>query len=279
MYDLKIKNSYGNTLDITWNPLFSVSEIDGLYPPDVALNLSNDIGTDGSVFNSAFLENRQIILSIALNNPASSGRHLLYQFFQQKKQLTLFFKNDISNLKIGCYIKNFTITIFKKKETAQITLICPKPLFDDVETIHQRLHVSQALLEFPVSFPVSGMEFSRGQASILTNMGDVESGFSGVIYADNSFSNPKIVNKTTGQFIGFDVTVNSGEKIEICTIDKQKYANKISADGISTSIVSKMTSGSQWVKMIPGGNQMEMTASSGNTFYLDVDFTAQYMGV
>ena len=68
MFTLEIENTKGTRLELTDNENnFQVTNIEGLNPPNANINTSNYANSDGSSFNSSKIENRQIVITIALN--------------------------------------------------------------------------------------------------------------------------------------------------------------------------------------------------------------------
>ena len=84
MFSLTAENSRGEQLVLTQNPAYVITSIDGLNPPDAVLNLYKQAGADGMVYNSATLDARQMILTMAVNGPAEENRIALYRYFQTK---------------------------------------------------------------------------------------------------------------------------------------------------------------------------------------------------
>ena len=280
MYHASIRNSYGKTLVLTDNQMFDVVEIDGLDPPDVVLNMSHEIGADGSVFNSSYVDNRQIIITLAISKGCGSVRDTLYQFFQQKKQLTLMFSNDVRDVKMSCYVKSFRISIFAKKQTVQITLICPKPYFDNSYSLTYAVPMMDGTLSFPIEFSAEGMEFSNTAViKDIINSGDCETGITATMRFFFETKNPVIRNMTTGDYFGIGLTLNVGDTISFCTVNKNKYANRITSGGTVSSVATKLIPGSSWIQMVPGENLLSLDSDDGVYFDATIEITAQYMGV
>ena len=53
MYTLKVENQYGEVLELTHNPNYTIKLIDGIDPPDAVFGTARNANADGSIINSA----------------------------------------------------------------------------------------------------------------------------------------------------------------------------------------------------------------------------------
>lgn len=151
MFTLIAQNKYGEQLELTHNSAYVIESIDGIDPPDAVINTTRNANADGSVFNSSYIDNRQITITLAINGPAEPNRIALYQYFKSKYPVRLFYKNGTRDVYIDGYVQNIQIAFFEKKQIAQITVICPNPLFNGVmDSVTEFSHVED-LFEFPFS--------------------------------------------------------------------------------------------------------------------------------
>ena len=265
MYSLTVENAKGEQLQLTQNPDYVITNIDGLHPPDAIINMMELAGQDGTLFNSAKVDYRQIILNIAINSDACKNRNNLYRFFQTARPVRLIYNNDLRGVYIDGYVQNEPIGFFEPKQNIQITIICPDPFFHyavPLETTFGSGDVS--LFEFPFSAPAAGLEFSVVESGSDFTM-DNPSGECGMIIrfqASGSVSNPKIYHGDSDEFIGVTTTMAAGDIIEINTKVGAKSITKISGNARTNLISSRMT-GSSWIRMLPGLNHFAVSATSG----------------
>lgn len=151
MFTLIAQNKYGQQLELTDNEAYTITSIVGLDPPDATINTSRNANADGSVFNSSYINDRQIIITMAVNYPAEENRINLYTYFKTKMPITLYFANETRDVYINGYVQNFSCDLFAKKQVAQITIECPKPFFNDVEDESITLSQVVNMFEFPFS--------------------------------------------------------------------------------------------------------------------------------
>ena len=175
MYSLTVENAKGEQLNLTNNPDYTITNIDGLYPPDAIINMMQRAGHDGSMFNSAFVQDRQIILNLAINKGACVNRNALYKYFQTARPVRLIYNNDLRGVYIDGYVQNAPIEFFGQKQTVQITIICPDPFWHSTVPIEGTTDGMESLFEFPFSIPEGGIPFSEyygGNAAHIWNPGE-----------------------------------------------------------------------------------------------------------
>ena len=64
MYTLIAQNKYEEQLELTHNEAYVITSIDGIDPPDAVINTTRNANADGSVYNSAYVDNRTITIRI-----------------------------------------------------------------------------------------------------------------------------------------------------------------------------------------------------------------------
>lgn len=256
MYTLIAENKYGEQLELTNNPRYTISEVDGLYPPDAIINTTKTANMDGSVFNSSYVNDRTITITLAINSPAEENRLLLYRYFKTKYPLRLYYKNDVRDVYIDGYVAKMTVAYFEKKQTAQIEITCPMSLFSAKEENITDFSSIENLFVFPFAIEVGGIPFSEvkslEQKSII-NSGDVETGVVIKLYALGTVLNPKIYNVDTSEHMIIEEEMQDGDEITINTRIKEKSI-KLLRDGMESNIVGKLQQGSTWFKLTPGDN-------------------------
>ena len=281
MYTLRAENEYGQILELTYNPAYGVKSVIGFDPPDGVINTTRNAGQDGSVFNSAYMDNRTITITLALNYPAEQNRIQLYTYFKIKKLVTLRFTNGARDVKISGYVQSMQVAYFDKKETVQITVLCPKPYLLSWESINEDLSSILALFEFPFSIetPVEMSAIEVGVQKSLLNEGDVETGMICRINAYGAVSNPQIYDTETQEHMRLLTDMISGDLIEICTIPGQKYIRR-TRNGTTASLISALSPDSIWMMLRPGDNVISTAADSGAEYMqVSFDYTYQYEGV
>lgn len=145
------QNKYGEQLELTHNEAYVIESIEGIDPPEAVINTTRNANADGSVFNSSYVDNRTIIITLAINGPAESNRINLYKYFKAKYPVRLYYQNGTRDVYIDGYVKNIQIGLFEKKQIAQIIILCPEPFFNGSEDTITDFTSVNALFEFPFS--------------------------------------------------------------------------------------------------------------------------------
>ena len=266
MYTLIAQNKFGQQLELTHNDAYVIEDIDGLDPPDATINTTRNANADGSVFNSSYVNNRQVIITIAINGPAESNRIQLYKYFKNKYPVRLFYRNNTRQVYIDGYCKNIDINFFNQKQIAQITIVCPQPFFCKSNDTIIDFSSIESLFEFPFSVedPPGDIEFSEillNQVKNLINTGDVETGLEMYIRALGPLTDPVIYNTETSEYFKLNLSMAKGDEVYINTKKKEKTV-EFTHNGATTNILSNLVNGSTWFQLQPGDNLFSATAVS-----------------
>lgn len=283
MYTLIAQHEYGEQLELTNNPSYVITNIDGLNPPDAIINVLQRAGHDGSVFNSAFVDNRQIIINIAINNPACENRNRLFRFFRTARRTRLIYRNDYHAVYIDGYVQNAPVEYFGQKQVIQITLICPDPFWHGLVEIEGTTDGIESSFEFPFSIdendPIPFSEYHSGGGAFLWNPGSVESGIIVTITASGSVTNPTVYHVQTDTFFKVNTSLQSGDTLIIDTMTDEKSVKRIRS-GVTTNLIAYIDGGSTWINAIPGDNQFILLADSGSANMMaEIRFTTNIEGV
>lgn len=263
MYTLSIENERGDRLQLSQNPDYTVTSVTGLNPPTANINTAVNASFDGSTYKSSRVNNRNIVIMLAIEGDIEKNRINLYKYVKSKKRVTLYFANGSREVHIDGYVENFDINLFEQRQMAQISIICPNPFFMDAEDETVLASVI-GLFEFPFSIPEEGVEFSRLETDVtvdVINDGDVETGMRIVFRAHGEVVNPALYNMETNEFIKLNVTMEEGDEIQISTVKGKKGVVEVSG-GVTTNILNVLTQNSTWLSLLPGDNLYLFTADA-----------------
>lgn len=282
MYSLKVENDRGNTLELTNNPNYTVYKIEGLNPPQATINSSVNTTTDGSSINSVRLENRNIVIYVAIEGSVEANRINLYKYFPVKKTVKLYFNNDSRSVYIEGTVELIECNLFTSKQVAQISLICPKPYFKDVSNLITMFSDVSKMFEFPFSIAKTGVEISAistNQRRSIVNVGDVETGVIIKLFAIGTVVNPVIYDVLKRTYLKFNFTMSASDTLLINTNVGEKSIELI-RDGVSYNAMGYMVQDSSWFTLEAGDNVFTYDADSGNS-NLQLTFTTAilYSGV
>ena len=112
---------------------FIVKSIEGLGPVKATVNTTKMSTTDGALYNSARVDERNIVLRLEFmwKETVEEVRHISYKYFPIKKQITLIVETEKRKCAINGYVESNEPDIFNKQSGCQISIICPYPYFYD----------------------------------------------------------------------------------------------------------------------------------------------------
>lgn len=283
MYTLIAQNQYGDALELTHNEAYAVTDITGFDPPEAQINTSHNAGADGSVFNSSYVSDREIIITLSVNYPAEENRINLYTYFKTKFPVRLYYKTSTRDVYIDGYVSKIDVQYFEMKQIVQITITCPKPYLIGTATSFQEFVNVNALFEFVFSIDENGIEFSTYDSYVeknIINYGDVDAGMIIRIHATGTVSTPTIYNVLTREFLTVNTTLTAGDEIYINTKLGEK-AITLTHGGSTSSIVGLLEEGSTWFQLTPSDNVFTLAAASGSLANLIVNFELEnlYEGI
>lgn len=289
MFTLKIENTNGEIFELSHNTQnYAVVGVQGLTRPQTAINTSTGGGLDGAFFNSARVEMRNIVIDIILNGDIEANRQQLYRIFPQKTACTVYFANKNMDVKISGYVEVLDGDLFTQREAVQISIICPRPFWEDMNAIYTELSNILRMFQFPFAIAetpgVPMSEILDYPVCTINNVGDVPCGCVITINiandgtGENPVSNLKIFNVTTQEFFGFSGrTFGAGDQITINTMSGQLSAT-LNRGGTITNLLNYVADGSTWFKLAIGENNFTFTCDD-NADAVDIMFeTAMLYG-
>lgn len=271
MLTVRVINNRGQALTITGKEdRYQLINVDGLQPPSVSVNSTPVAAADGSIFNSARIGTRNIVLQIRINGDVESNRLDLYKYFAVKEKIELRFVTKSREVKISGYVENVECPLFTNSEIMQISIICLNPYFQDVNS-------TTALISISPGAPTQ-------------NSSDVPMGLQFDIYANSGqFHSITITNETTGEFLKLarqDGTgyFLSGSRVRINTANLEKSV-LYNPDGIGNDYFNDFQSvviGSTFFQIAPfAANQItyEIDDDPANSAEVKVTYAKSYRGI
>ena len=278
---ISVINEYGDGLTISMerpqDSGFQILGIDGITPVKATVNTTPFSGSDGTVFNSAQLGERNIVLTLGfLENPdIETTRQLSYKYFPIKRPITFLIETDNRSLFIQGYVESNAPNVFSAEQTTQISIICTDPYFysltGDGTTVTMFSGVAE---EFTFPFSNDGVatkSIEFGQVSVIQTMvvpyeGDGEIGMLFHIFVMTGGTNMEsltIWNTQTLETIVINLArlrtdpywthTLPGDEIVISTVKGNKFVKWIRA-GVETSLLSAWTHGNVWHTLHKGTN-------------------------
>lgn len=276
---------------------FILHDMTGLGPPTASVNTSKVATKDGSKYNSARAEERNIVLPMYFTPipTIEDARHRSYKYFPLKKPVILAFKTDNRECQIVGYVETNEPDICSDREGCQVSIICPNPYFSSIYDTVTSFSGVEAAFEFPFSNEDTTnphIEFGKivvKAENLVRYEGDAESGVQIRITASATVKNITIYNVDTRgtMHIYHDKLVAltgsgivKGDEI-IITTDKGSRSVTLLRNGKSTNILNAIDPrNDEWFSLTKGDNIFAYTADEGSDYLMfAVDHTTLYEGI
>lgn len=266
-----------------------IRSITGLGPPKANINMTDLATMDGSMFNSANVEKRNIVINMLFTFAPTieDSRQRTYKYFPIKKPLKFLIETDNRLLETIGYVEVNEPDIFSKDESNQISLVCDDPYFYSAEGntvtvffgieplfefVFSNESTSRPLIEF-------GLIEDESEKTIYYE-GDSEVGITIRIHAIGEVGTITIYNTGTREMMkinadkikeltGFGII--SGDDIIISTVRGNKSI-KLLRFGKYTNILNALDKNSDWFVLSKGENVFAYTTESG---YENVQFVIE----
>lgn len=298
---LTVTNYLGESLTIPMKNSestgFILHDMTGLGPPTASVNTSKVATKDGSKYNSARAEERNIVLPMYFTPipTIEDARHRSYKYFPLKKPVILAFKTDNRECQIVGYVETNEPDICSDREGCQVSIICPNPYFSSIYDTVTSFSGVEAAFEFPFSNEDTSnphIEFGKivvKAENLVRYEGDAESGVQIRIAASATVKNITIYNVDTRgtMHIYHDKLVAltgsgivKGDEI-IITTDKGSRSVTLLRNGKSTNILNAIDPrNDEWFSLTKGDNIFAYTADEGSDYLMFVvDHTTLYEGI
>lgn len=258
---------------------FIIQSIDGLGPAKANVNFTELATIDGSIDNSAKLEERNIILSLIFleRGTIEDTRLLSYKYFPVKRNITFQIETDNRICETVGRVESNDPSIFDQQEGCQISILCPDPYFYSIENHYETFYGVDPLFEFPFSnesLTEKLIEF--GSINIRTYgtviyTGDEEVGLTIRIHSIGSVKGLTIYNIEKREIFKIDDEklekilgsgIIAGDEITITTVKGYKSIT-ILRDGEYINIINSLEKPIVWFQLEKGENTFAYTAEEG----------------
>lgn len=291
IYSLAVTNFLGDRIRLELgkpeNTGFLIKSITGLGPVKANVNTTEVATNDGSMFNSARLSQRNIVIQMVFVNSIygediEAIRQKSYKYFPIKKNVELVIETDNRYVRTTGYIESNEPDIFSKQEGTQISIICPDPYFysasEDGNNVTDFYSIDP-MFEFPFSnesltepLLVFG-EIQIKTEGVITYSGDSEIGVMIYIHAIGPAEHINIYNTETREVMTIDTVklekltgrgLIAGDDIIINTLKGEKSITLVRS-GVSYNILNCLDKNTDWFTLVKGDNIFAFTADSGVT--------------
>lgn len=260
-----------------------IKSIEGLGPAKANINTTNLATNDGSLYNSARLDSRNILIKFLFGFAPTieDSRQRTYRYFPIKKPLEFLIETDNRIAKTSGYVESNEPDIFSKDESNSISIICPDPYFysaGENGTNTTIFYGTESLFEFVFSnesLDESMIEFGAIENETEKTVyydGDAEIGIVITIHALGEARNITIYNTGTREVMRIDTTkiqeitgsgIIAGDDIIISTVRGEKTITLLRG-GHYINILNALDKGSDWFTLTKGDNVFAYVAEYGS---------------
>lgn len=148
-----------------------------------------------------------------------------------------------------------------------LMLYCPKPYWYDLTAVSAVLGGYQPAFRFPVCYDSHQYSIRQdGEAAVLRNPGSLPVPFTATLQCSMQVQHPRVVDLHTGAFIGFDLTLDPGDKLEIYRSTSDRLACTLTHEGVTTNCAYALDEDSTLTELQPGDNVLSMQAENGASY-------------
>ena len=261
-----------------------VSAVEGLGIPLANVVTTKRHRQDGETVNSVNYQSRIFSLAFGIAGKnylaAADERRRITKFFADKKPKYFRYSRD----NFAAYLSPVYLMDGYSTDMIQIRLIPGVMQFMATNPWFKRdIAPTSAMLEIPLlEYPESGLEWVEGGIEfstaenelMLRNNGDVEADTA--IRFTGPAATPRIENRTTGEVIEVDRTIDAGDVLEINSATGR--VDIINDEGRHNAF-NFISADSDFIHLAPGVNHIEFGSAGGALGYVEVAGVEYYAGI
>ncbi len=276
-------NNKGRSIQIGYfDPFYLVSFDGGTSIPKIKISTSKGSGQDGETYTGSTMEMRNIVIDFRIENNYSTNRNFLYGIFIPNSEGTLIFEQDNIKRKISCRVESLVINDNKIPNVASLSLLCPKPFWEDIDQVRNDIAAWIPSFEFPLEILADGIEMGQRQLSLVVNVinnGDIPIGMVVEFKALGAVSNPSIFDVYKQQELKINTDMQAGDIITVSTLYGKKRA-ELNRSGIITNVINALDPDSVFLQFESGDNIIRYNADQNlNNLEVSIYYTPAYLGV
>lgn len=279
---LEYIDARGNALRLSNNPLFKLTNVDGLTTATAELATSTVPTMDGDIVNSVQASPRSIVLDLSIEDAVESTKREILKIIKPKQRCSLKMEQDGREVTIGGVVEQIDMPRFTNLAVMQISIHCPQPFWEDAEDTATEisevigLHYFTDCQDDMLFFTEEGQpfgEYDTNRTKLFNNDGDAEVGLRISITALGDVTNPIIYN-SKAQKIGVNLTMHAGDEVVITT---GKGNKTITLNGQNR--ISSIMKGSTWLTLPTGEEELTIDSDDGTeaNMYFTVTYRRRYI--
>ena len=260
---LKIVTDAGTVLHLGWDykaPYW----LDPLNGVDVDLKTAHGVNQVGDTVEDQVVSGVSRTLSVAFWGGLTDAKLFLRSLPYFTKG-TLYFGDKYFTrfvLQKTPYFSSYT-----PKPRCELMLYSPKPYWYNLTAQSRILGGFRPAFSFPVCYDSHQYGIKQdGEAAVLRNTGSLPVPFTATLQCSMQVRHPRVVDLKTGAFIGFDLTLEPGDKLEIYRSTTDRLACTLTHEGVTTNCFAQLDEDSTLTELQPGDNVLSMQADEGASY-------------
>lgn len=253
--------------------------MDGITAPTAQINTTDLASIDGSMFNSAKAQQRNIVLQFMYTFASNieDSRQRTYRYFPIKKEVEIEIETDNRTLVTRGYVESNESEVFSEKETNQISIICPDPFFYSRREAQTIFSGVEPMFEFTFSnesvtekLLIMGEILNESERTVYYE-GDADVGIIITIHALGECGNITIYNVRTRESMTIDndkIAALTGARFDVAddiiiNTERGKKSVMLLRDGHYTNILNCINRDSDWIRLTKGDNILAYVTDYG----------------
>lgn len=283
MQQVTFINKLNESITFSINKPFLLASLDGFSSVTAEINSIKGYSQDGSTYNSTFLDSRQLVIGFSLLADSKEDlmlfRDRIFRVFNPKLgEGYLYYSYAGVERKIKCVPESVPIIniISRRKDcSGEVILIAHNPFFTDIDEKLIELTTWTGGLNFPLNLPFTLKQKGENIKNIY-NDGHVDTPIE-IIFKGPAID-PRIENKTTGEFIQVNRQLTSEDTLYITT----EYGNKkveIERNGVRENAFNYINLNSTFFNLGLGDNLIEYSTKSLESKGVSIKYYNKYLGI
>ena len=250
-----------------------VQNIEGLDPVKASIVSSSYATMDGTAFQNAKNEQRNIKMRLGLEpnyatETVASLRAELYPFLMPKSKVLLQFYDSelgLNSFDIEGYVESFEAPLFVSDPAVDVSILCSQPDFvAHDETTYSGSSVADSTTYVSVDYD-----------------GSVDAGFIFQLDVDRTLAGFTIRRSAPDgniKTMDFSYPFVSGDTVKVSTVPGDKYVTK-TVGGIVTPILYSLNRTAQWINLEPGTNNFNVDTGVGASIDYSIKYHERFGGL
>lgn len=263
---LEVRTPSGELLTLSLSDVsngYIIQDIDGLGPVKANIVSSSFAGMDGSQYQAARREKRNILLKLGfepdyVTNSVQSLRSRLYEIFMPKSQINMrFYLDDDLVVSIDGMVETCEPTMFTREPEVSISILCFNPDFFEIDSVSIDGSTVSSTTEFTIQYS-----------------GSVNTGILLTLNVNRTISDFTIYHRPpdgTLRSFDFSASLQASDVVKISTVARDKYVTLTRAGSVSSVLYAKAPT-SDWLELQKGVNNLRVYAEGAA-----IPFTITYL--